>query len=110
MSVSNPISTFPQTSDPAAHVNAVRPVAEPPSHVQHDSVSPEQVAPLPKAEVDQQHIDRRGLIAELLQTHPQATPDEIIQLLADRQIQVSAALVLAEIGRARQSSSPSSPT
>lgn len=106
MSVSNPLSTFPQTTDPAANVNAVRPAAEPPSHVRHDSVSPEQVAPLPKAEVDQQHIDRRGLIAQVLQSHPQATPDEIVKLLADRNIQVSAALVLAERGRARESGFP----
>ena len=103
MSVSNPISVLPQTSDPAAHVDSRRPVAEPPSHVQHDSVSPEQVAPLTKAEVDQQHVDRRELIAGILRGRPDATPDEIVKLLAEHQIQVSATLVLAEMGRAHRS-------
>lgn len=101
MSVSNPISTLPQTRDPAAHVDSQREAAGPPSHIQHDSVSPEQVAPLPKAEVDQQHLDRRELIAGLLRDHPHATPDEVVKMLADRQIQVSAALVLSEMSRAQ---------
>lgn len=99
MSVSNPISTLPQTTDPAARVESVRSAGGPPSHVQHDSVSHEQVAPLPHVEVDQQHLDRRALISDALRSHPQASPDEIVEMLAQRNIEVSATLVLAEMAR-----------
>ncbi len=99
MSVSNPLSTLPQATDPAARVEPVRHAGGPPSHLQHDAVSHEQVAPLPKFEVDQQHVDRRALIADALESHPQAGPDEIVSLLAQRHINVSATLVLAEMAR-----------
>lgn len=99
MSVSNPLSTLPQTSDQAARVESVRPASGSPSHVQHDAVSHEQVAPLPSFEVDQQHLDRRALIADALRSYPQASPDEVVKLLAERHIDVSATLVLAEMAR-----------
>ena len=99
MSVSNPLGALPQTTDPAANVEAVRTSGGPPTHVQHDAVSHDQVAPDPKFEVDQQHLDRRSLIADAIQAHPGAAPDEIVRLLAEKQIEVSATLVLAELAR-----------
>jgi hypothetical protein len=63
----------------------------------HDAISPRQVAPIPHIETAQEHLDVRELVREALNDHPGASADEIVRLLAEKQIQVSPTLVLQQL-------------
>lgn len=62
----------------------------------HDPVSPRQVAPHPQSELDA-NVDRRRAVIEAILRRPEASVDEIVAELAQRQIDVSATLVMQEL-------------
>jgi hypothetical protein len=64
----------------------------------HPTISPRQVGPRQDVELDDQ-VDRRELIRNLLEDHPGATPDDLVRMLHERQIEVSSTLVLQELAR-----------
>ena len=68
----------------------------------HDPISPRQVAPNPQSELDAK-VDRRQAVRDEIRAHPRATVDEIVALLARRQIEVSPVLVMQELMRGQTS-------
>ena len=66
--------------------------------LRHPAVSPRQVGPQPEVELEDQ-LDRPALVRELIDQHPDATADEIVAILAQRQIEVSSVLVQQELQR-----------
>lgn len=63
----------------------------------HDAISPRQVAPIPHVEIEHEHLDVMELVREAIHDHPGAEADEIVRLLAEKQIQVSPTLVLQQL-------------
>ena len=59
---------------------------------------PEPAAPVPQSDLDS-HVDRVAAVRNAVQARPEASVDEIIAKLAERQIPVSATLVMQELMR-----------
>ena len=66
--------------------------------LRHPAVSPRQVAPQPEVELEDQ-FDRGAMVRQVIEQHPDATADEIVGMLAQRQVEVSSALVQQELQR-----------
>lgn len=59
---------------------------------------PEPAAPPPQSDLDS-NVDRPAAVRAALHAHPEAGVDEIVAILARRQIEVSATLVMQEAMR-----------
>ena len=66
--------------------------------LRHPTISPRQVGPRQDVELEH-NVDRRELIHKLIESHPGATPDDLMRMLQERQIDVSSTLVLQELAR-----------
>jgi hypothetical protein len=113
MSTSNPLGgnsshgTAPDVSSSDTSANAASGDCSSESRVlearndatRHDAVSPRQVAPLPHVEIQQEHLDMSELVSEAIADHPDASADDIVRLLAKKQIHVPATLVLQLLSR-----------
>ena len=64
----------------------------------HDAVDPEQVAPKPWYETAA-GLDRAAVVYKKIRQHPEASADEIVNLLAQEHVEVSATLVMQEMAR-----------
>lgn len=71
----------------------------------HDPVSPRQVAPIPHIEIEQEHLDPVDLVREAINDHPGASADDIVRLLEEKQIHVSATLVMQQLAGSDQANS-----
>ena len=72
---------------------------------QHDAVSDDQVAPKPWLQTAR-NVYRSQLIREVRRQHPQATVDEVVELLAKEHVEVSATLVMQEFERSDDRANP----
>ena len=61
---------------------------------------PESAAPVPQTDLDS-HVDRVAAVRNAVQARPEASVDEIIAMLAERKVAVSATLVMQEVMRVR---------
>lgn len=114
MSTSNPLggnSSHGTASDIAEDADGGRVLEARHDATRHDAISPRQVAPIPHLETEQEHLDVMELVREAIHDHPDASADDIVRLLAEKQIQVSPTLVLQQLAAGRQTAaSPSRPT
>jgi hypothetical protein len=66
--------------------------------LRHPTVSPRQVGPRQKVELED-NFDRRELVRRLIVSHPGATADDLVRILRERQIDISSTLVHQELSR-----------
>lgn len=66
--------------------------------MKHDAVDPNQVAPKPWYETAA-GVDRAAAIEQVRRRHPSANVDEIVAMLAEENIEVSATLVFQQLAR-----------